>query len=161
MTPTFAGRWQSRILLFLFIGLPVTFLFAWVQAGGDLTNLSDVPFLFLCTLFVIGMVLDPVYYWIQTYRWERDWPFAYQWVVMWLEFWIVVVLILVEALPFLPSSRVFPSTSTFLVFSWEDAFLQVLLHFTLVFIPSFLALLGGFQIFMIRWRFKGGEWGRL
>jgi hypothetical protein len=30
-----------------------------------------------------------------------------------------------------------------------------------VFIPSFIAVLGFVQIFMIRWRFKGGEWGRM
>lgn len=152
MTPTLAGRWQSRLLLFVFIGLPVTLVYAWVQAGGDLTNLSRVPFLFLALLLLVGLVLDPVYYWIQTYRWERDWPFVFQWVAMWAEFWIVAVLIGIGLAPFLEADEVFPS---------EDAFWSTVLHFTLVVIPSFLALLGGLQVFMVRWRFKGGEWGRL
>ena len=152
MTPTLAGRIQSRLLLFLFIGLPVTFIYAWVQAGGDLTSLSGVPFLFLGTLVVAGLILDPVYYWIQTYRWERDWPFVFQWASMWWEFWIVVVLIGLGLVPYLPPNQVFPT---------EAAFWGVVLHFTLVVVPSFLALLGGIQVFMIRWRFKGGEWGRL
>ena len=34
-------------------------------------------------------------------------------------------------------------------------------HFSLVFVPSFIALLGLVQIFLVRWRFKGGEFGRL
>ena len=55
-------------------------------------------------------------------------------------------------MPYLSVNDVFPT---------EDAFWSVLLHFTLVVVPSFLALLGGIQVFMVRWRFKGGEWGRL
>ena len=39
---------------------------------------------------------------------------------------------------------------------WNDT----VYHFSTVFALSFLALLGGVQIFLIRWRFKGGELGR-
>ena len=33
-------------------------------------------------------------------------------------------------------------------------------HFTFVFVPSFIALLAIVQIFLVRWRYKGGELGR-
>ena len=33
-------------------------------------------------------------------------------------------------------------------------------HFTWVFIPSFIGVLALVQIFLVRWRFKGGELGR-
>ena len=35
------------------------------------------------------------------------------------------------------------------------------LHFTCVFTPSFLALLGPMQAIFVRWRFKGGQFGKL
>jgi hypothetical protein len=153
MTPTFAGRWQTRILLFLFIGLPITVLYAFWFEDGDWRRVVDSPFLvFLCTLFVVGMILDPLYYWVMLFRWDRDWPFAFQFAVMIMEFLIVVALVWFDLLPFLPSS---------VVFATDESHWWVLLHFTIVFIPSFLALLAVFQVFMIRWRFKGGEWGRL
>jgi hypothetical protein len=159
MLPTLLGRWQTRILLFFFIGLPITFLYmlwlgnsssqyevAWVRWPIEI-----VPFQVICMVFVVGAILDPVYVEIQRYRWDRDWPFAYQFFFSIVEFVIVLGLIKLDVLPFLPARTLLNGENYF----------YVSLHFALVFLPAFIALLGFVQIFMVRWRYKGGEWGRL
>jgi hypothetical protein len=150
MIPTLTGRWHTRFLLFVVIGLPVTLVWSWAVAGFG-ARLDSVPFLVIVTIFVVGLLLDPIYIQIQLFRWDRDWPFAYQFISMIFEFLIVVLLIRFDVLPYLRASTLATFNDT----------LNVVIHFTLVFIPSFIALLGFVQIFMVRWRFKGGEFGRL
>lgn len=149
MIPTLSGRLQTRILLFIFIGLPVTFLFAFWQVGWQWDWARIQVFVwFLCAVSGAGLLLDPVYIFAQTLRWDRDWPFAFQAFFLWVEFAVVLFLARAGLVPFL-SEAAFQALGT------------PVLHFTLVFIPSFLALLGPLQVLFIRWRFKGGELGRL
>jgi hypothetical protein len=165
MLPTLLGRWQTRILLFIWVGLPITAIYAvwlarfaptagllyppWIKAlGGVIYDIR--PFQILCLLLIIGVLLDVIYIGLQQLRWDRDWPFAFQFFVSIAEFFIVLGLIQLDVLPFMPA-RWLPSGDYPFVF----------LHFGLVFLASFLCLLGFIQIFMIRWRYKGGEWGRL
>lgn len=159
MLPTLKGRWLTRILLFVWIGLPVTLIFSLLIAGPRSpqlplleTNYEILPFQILSLLLIVGLLLDPVYIYFQQYRWERDWPFAFQFFFSIIEFLIVLALVAWGVLDFTgsPLDRDTPET-----------YLLITLHFACVFIPSFIALLGFIQIFMIRWRFKGGEWGRM
>lgn len=159
MLPTLKGRWLTRILLFLWIGLPVTFVFSLLIAGPDSGRLpllgwrfEILPFQVLSLLLLVGLILDPFYIFLQQFRWEKDWPFAFQFFVLIIEFVIVLGLIWNGALDFTHSPLDLHST---------ESYLLITLHFICVFIPSFIALLGFVQIFMIRWRFKGGEWGRM
>jgi hypothetical protein len=41
-----------------------------------------------------------------------------------------------------------------------DDYPYFILQFALIFVPSFIALVGFIQVFMVRWRYNGGEWGR-
>lgn len=157
MLPTLKGRWQTRILLFLWIGVPITFLFSLYIAGAGSPRLpwigwryELVPFQILSLLLIVGLILDPVYIYFQQLRWERDWPFAFQFFFTIIEFCIVLGLVYWGALDFARPRSLTPYH--YLLFT---------VHFGFVFIPSFIALLGFVQIFMIRWRFKGGEWGRM
>ena len=169
MTPTFLGRWQTRILLFLIIGIPITLVYAVWLVDNDTLDLAafsppwvieispspplraDIrPIQILCLLLVVGVVLDILYILLQRLRWDRDWPFAFQFFVSIVEFVIVLALVSADLVPFMPAQWMSADDIPYFV-----------LHFSLVFIPSFIALLGFIQIFMIRWRFKGGEWGRL
>ena len=146
MTPTLMGRLQTRILLYIFLALPIT---ACVSLYLDLLEIGRFwdPFVFITAMTVVGLILDPVYMQIQRFRWDNDWPFAFQFFFTILEFGITVGIMNAGLLdPFLVE-RIEASTAIF--------------HFSLVFIPSFLALLGGVQIFLVHWRFKGGELGRL
>lgn len=149
MIPTFAGRLQTRIFLFLFIGLPVTLAFGAAQIGWQWDWSTIQIFVwFLCAITGVGLLLDPIYIFLQTTRWDRDWPFAYQAFFSWVEFGVVFYVARAGLIPFLPEAA-FQSLGT------------PTLHFTLVFVPSFLALLGPLQVLFIRWRFKGGQLGKL
>lgn len=153
MIPTLSGRWQTRILLYVFIGLPVTFLYAqyltnwrWPPAF-ELSAFTD-PFAFLTAILILGLILDVAYDQGQRFRWEGDWPFAF-----WLFFSIIeffAVYIGMEYLGildyFLPDGRI-----PFNIAAW---------HYAFVLIPSFIAVLAAIQIFLVRWRYKGGELGR-
>lgn len=152
MTPTLKGRWQTRILLYILIGLPVTFLVAMYNSNwqwppaSDLTVFQD-PFKFITAIFLLGLVLDVLYMRMQSYHWDQDWPFAYQFFFSIVEFFIVFELMNYGWLDsFFPDGRI--------------PFRNAAWHFSFVFVLSFLAVLGGIQIFMVRWRFKGGELGR-
>ena len=145
MTPTLMGRLQTRLLLYIFIGLPVTLLYALYLDLDEVGRLFD-PFVFITAMTIIGFILDPLYIQIQRFRWDNDWPFAFQFFFTILEFLVTLGLMSAGALDDLLVFRIDAATAA--------------THFTLVFVPSFLALLGGVQIFMIRWRFKGGEVGR-
>jgi hypothetical protein len=159
MTPTLLGRWQTRLLLFIFIGLPVTFLYAWYLSAWrfstsyawlppyELSIFQD-PFKFITTILLLGLVLDVLYIQIQRFNWDQDWPFAYQLFFSWLEFFIVFYVMDFGFLDFMfPDGRI--------------PFTTAIWHFTWVFIPSFIGVLALVQIFLVRWRFKGGELGRL
>lgn len=165
MLPTLLGRWQTRILLFLFVGLPISAVYAiwlatlapsggrtfpvWIKQIGPITY--DVrPLQILCLLLILGVALDIIYIGLQQLRWDRDWPFAFQFFVSIAEFLIVLGLVQMDVLPFLPARWIGSGDYPYLF-----------LHFGLVFMASFIGLLGFIQIFMIRWRYKGGEWGRL
>lgn len=159
MLPTLKGRWLTRILLFLWIGLPITLVFSLLIAEPNSARLPFtgwrfelLPFQVLSLLLLVGLILDPVYIYAQQFRWERDWPFAFQFFFSIVEFVIVLGLIWWGALDF---------THSPLDLHTLENYRLIILHFACVFIPSFIALLGFVQIFMIRWRFKGGEWGRM
>jgi hypothetical protein len=151
MTPTLPGRWHTRLLLFIFIGLPITLIYAFYLRNWSWPPDQD-PFVFLTFLTLIGLLLDIVYVQIQKFRWDHDWPFIFQFFSMIFEFVVAYLLmeLLVQTLDF--GTWLFPNGSIPI----ETAST----HFILVFIPSFIALLGFVQIFLVRWRFKGGEISR-
>ena len=151
MIPSLMGRLQTRIFLYLFVGWPVTFIFAWWNTGDLWGDNVSVFFLILTTILILGLILDPIYIWIQHFRWERDWPFAFQFFFSWIEFGIVVFLIRAQYLPWF-SDNLFQDSGEI----WTAVY-----HFSWVFFPSFLLLLGGMQLFFIRWRFKAAEFGRM
>lgn len=149
MTPTLLGRWQSRILLYVVLGLPITLLYSLYLNRWTWPPFWD-PFVFLTLILAFGLVLDIVYNQLQKLRWDNDWPFAFQFVVLIGEFGLVYYLMSegwFDSLLVDGGGRIPLTTAS--------------CHFAAVFIPSFLALLGPLQIFLIRWRFKGAELGRM
>lgn len=162
MLPTLLGRLQTRLLLIFCIGFPVTGLYSvwlanrasiigrapWIKSLGKVAY--DIrPVQILCLLLLLGVLLDVIYIGLQKFRWDRDWPFVFQFFTLIGEFAIVIALIRLDVFPFMPAWWIKPNEYPYFI-----------LHFALVFIPSFVALLGFIQIFMVRWRYNGGEWGR-
>lgn len=145
MTPTLAGRWQTRLLLYVFVGLPVTLLYSLYLDFED-DRFYD-PFVFLVVLLIIGLALDPVYNHIQRFRWDNDWPFAFFIFFTIIEFLIALGLLNLGVLDSFLTARIENETA--------------LVHFSWVLLFFFISVLAGVQVFLIRWRFKGGEIGRL
>jgi hypothetical protein len=148
--PTLKGRWETRLVLLVLIGLPVTAWWSWYLTGNAAPT-ANAPYLVLFTIFVIGAALDPVYILMQRFRWDRDWPFAFQLLSMTCEFILALAVISAGLHPYLRPSSIQRSADL----------RNVTLHYASILGPSFLALLGPIQIFLVRWRYKGGELGRL
>jgi hypothetical protein len=168
MTPTMVGRWHTRLILLLFIGIPVTFLYAWHLSAWGLSTVYTLawpfdqvwfrlppielsifrdPFKFLLALLILGLILDVAYIQIQRFHWDQDWPFAYQFFFSWVEFFLVFYAMDFGLLDFMFPDEPIPFSTAVVYFSWMFAF-------------SFIGVLALIQIFLVRWRFKGGELGR-
>ena len=72
MTPTLMGRWQTRFLLLSTLGFAISVVIGIMR--GDIRP----PLTLLVYVFVLGLAWDALYQYIQTYRWERDWPQPFQ-----------------------------------------------------------------------------------
>ena len=71
MTPTLSGRWQIRLFLLSTVGLAISSLVALIIR-------SFLPLLALFYVLVVGCLLDMLYQYIQSFRWDRDWPTIFQ-----------------------------------------------------------------------------------
>ncbi len=153
MIPTLLGRIHTRLLLYILLGLPITALFAFVHNGWAWEwNQARMFFLVLTTILGVGLILDPVYIAMQSLRWDRDWPFAFQFFFSIVEFGIVIGLMANNLIPWLSIDN---------MKGVDVDYTTITLHFISVFVPSFLALLGPVSVFLIRWRFKAGQLGKL
>src|SRR5438034_9934158 len=88
MTPTLLGRWQTRLLLLATIGLLVTLVFGRIY--GDFRT----PLAVLAYVLLFGFVWDILYNFLQTFRWDHDWPPAFQLlagIVEGLFLWVLLV----------------------------------------------------------------------
>jgi hypothetical protein len=138
MTPTLFGRWQTRILLLGSYGLLVTLFFVWRYEG------SYTPLALLGYVIVFGLVWDVLYQWTQRFRWDSDWPPAFQLMAGIIEaaFLWLLIQILGEQLP-----GVDPLS-----------FGRFAAHYWSVWTVAFLLSQGPMRIWFPRWRFNGGQW---
>lgn len=138
MTPTLMGRWQTRLFLMWTVGLVISLLV------GALARDFRTPVVVLLYVTVFGFVWDILYQYIQSFRWDRDWPPAYQLAAGIIEaIWIGI---LIFALPWR-----LPGVSPNLPF-W-----LFLVDYWLVWIGVFIGTQGPLRILFPRWRFRGGR----
>ncbi|MDQ3937199.1 MAG: hypothetical protein M3253_00800 [Chloroflexota bacterium] len=136
MTPTLAGRWQTRIVLLATIGLLITLIFTIIT--------QSAVFLFvLLYIALFGLVWDVVYIVLQRFRWDRDWPPIFAWLAALWEGAFIFVLAAVVALPGLPPGGLPP--------------LAFMLHYGLVWTVIFLWMQGPMRALFPFWRFHGGR----
>ena len=145
MTPTLSGRMQSRFVLLLIVGVPLTLVLgAVLPRPTSTTTLSDMYEVFFAALVlvgVVGIVWELIYHGLQQFRWEKDWPTIFG-LVTGIPEGIVVNLLL---------DRGFP---------WEFGDVPISLFlpmFILVSIAIWLIANGPLQIFFPRWRYQGGR----
>ena len=134
MTPTLTGRWQTRLALLATLGVVVTALFALAYA-----NLAFVVVLVYVALF--GVVWDVMYIALQQYRWDRDWPAAFQVLNGLVEGVVLYLAITQLGLPGVPRDLPLP------VF---------VAQYGLVWLVVFLWTQGPMRALFPFWRFHGG-----
>lgn len=133
MTPTLSGRWQTRFLLLGTVGLVITVFFSWRYARPE-------PFINLGLVLLFGLVWDMLYIFLQSYRWDGDWPPLFQlfegiWeglFVFGLRYWLIG----------LPKGEIGP----------------FFFHYFTVWGAVFIMTQGPLRVIFPSWRFNGGRW---
>jgi hypothetical protein len=143
MTPTLFGRWQTRILLLVTVGSIVTAPFALGIIGP---GANQVFFWILGYVAGFGLIWDIIYHQIQKFRWDSDWPGAFQLLAGIWEF--VFVICATKLFGFLPIPIPKEELDPFWLF----------VHYWAVWIAVYIASQSIMRIIFIRWRFKGGQW---
>ena len=142
MTPTLLGRWQTRLLLFGTAGLLVTLLFG--RFFGDLLT----PLVLLGSMLALGFGWDVLYQYLQSWRWDRDWPPVFQLTAGIGEgavIWGLVQAARATAMGGLPGVAASLTAGQFCA------------HYATVWLVMFLATQGPLRILFPRWRYRGGE----
>lgn len=141
MTPTLFGRWQTRILLFATVGVLATLPFFMGLIGSQS---GAIFFRILAYVGIFGMGWDILYIYIQHFRWDRDWPGAFQLLAGIWEAVFVLFLIKIVGLPGIPP---------------QDLELRAFgLHYSFVWLAIYLASQTLMRILFPYWRFRGGQW---
>jgi predicted permease len=140
MTPTLFGRWQTRLFLLATVGTLVTLPF---YLGLINSKPSSIYFWVLGYVALFGIGWDMLYIYLQHFRWDRDWPGAFQFIAGIWEAIFVAVLITIIGLPGIPK---------------EDFDLGAFaLHYSLVWLVIYLASQTVMRILFPYWRFRGGQ----
>ncbi len=137
MTPTLQGRWQTRLLLLLTIGFAISLIFSFFLPS------FFTPFILVMYVLILGFGWDILYNFLQTFRWDRDWPPAFQLAAGIFEALVIWLIFRLSGLP-----GVDPNLDI----------ITFVAHYSAVWITTFLASQGLLRIIFPRWRFRGGEW---
>ena len=136
MTPTLFGRWQTRFAMLATLGLLVTVIFALILRDARV-------FAVLVDVFIFGVVWDLLWIGLQQFRWDRDWPAAFQIATAIIEgIWLYAVIALV-GLPFIGSGSIGAG-----VFAAQ---------YGLVWLVTFIWVQGPMRSLFPRWRYNGGR----
>ncbi|AFY33966.1 hypothetical protein [Calothrix sp. PCC 7507] len=143
MTPTLFGRWQTRLLLLATVGVFVSLPFATGVIGA---NPDSVYFWILGYVAILGLGWDVLYNYLQKFRWDRDWPAAFQLLAGIWEFSFVFCGVKIFGFLPIPQPKELLPPVVFL------------LHYSVVWLAVFVVSQSLMRIIFPRWRFRGGEW---
>ena len=157
MTPTLQGRWQTRLLLMTLFGIPITLIFA--QIYGN----TRVPFALLGYVSLCGLGWDIVYSYVQSWRWNRDWPPLF---ALYAGLWEGSCLFVLTqvALPLIVQTHIAqfymmtPAMSLLPGIPLGVTIGRFWLHYGTVFGVTWLASMGLLQVLLPHWRYRGGQW---
>jgi hypothetical protein len=142
VTPTLAGRLQTRFFLLLFVGGLVTLLITPVlPGGGSLSERYQTTFTVLALVAVVGIAWEIIYQGLQQFRWEKDWPTLFG-LVTGVPEGIAAWLLL--------DAGVVPGID-------GVAGTAFLLHFAAVWLCVWLFANGPMRVVSLRWRYAGGR----
>lgn len=141
MTPTLAGRIQSRIIVVLGVGILWTIFISpfltLVSGGASFATVLDSTLLAIVLTTFFGVIIwEPLYHGLQQFRWEKDWPTGLGLVTGLNEGLLVLVV--------LASLRTVSGTVFFF-------------HFTSTWLLIWFVINGPLRVLLPRWRFRGGR----
>jgi hypothetical protein len=139
MTPTLLGRWQTRLFLLMVVGLPMTLPIATGWLG---TTIGWHYFLIIGYVAVLGIGWDFLYHYLQSWRWDRDWPGAFHLLAGIWEGLVIATLAATIGLPGVPRPPV-----------WSD----YVTHYSLVWVTTYIGSQTLMRILFPHWRFWGGQ----
>lgn len=140
MTPTLLGRLQTRLFLVVAIGLPWTLLVSPIVTalgGGSWASTLRLTVAAVLIMGVLGLAIwEPLYHWLQQYRWEKDWPTG-----------LGLVTVLNEAvLTWLALATDFDVPTAAFVF-----------HIGSTWLVMWFVANGPLRVLALRWRYRGGR----
>jgi hypothetical protein len=144
MTPTLAGRIQTRAVLLAVLGVPLCFVEGRVL--GDARSAVTL----VAYVLVLGLIWDPFYHYAQAHRWDQDWPPWLQLTACFVEG--VLLWSVLKAVPLWqeagftgpPGVRPIPDTA-------------FVVHYATVWLATFAATQGPLRVLFPNWRFAGGR----
>ena len=146
MTPTLLGRWQSRTVLFWTVGLVITLIymliFGTIGIGGKVPDAWKLLVL-LGYVNLIGIAWDALYIYLQGFRWDGDWPLAFQFGFGLIEGIFIYILF---QLNWLPGAKF-----------GDGDFWRFFFHYGTVWFWVNWCLFGPLRVIVPGWRFNGGE----
>lgn len=140
MTPTLFGRWQTRLLLLATVGVLITLPFSVGIIGP---GASSEFFWIVGYVALFGLLWDVLYNYLQKFRWDRDWPGAFQLLAGIWEAIFIACVVKLFGLPNVP--RELPING-------------FIFHYSLVWLGVYITSQTLMRIVFPRWRFKGGQW---
>ena len=142
MTPVYLGRVQTRLFVLAVIGgLWTLIITPLLPGGGPLHDKYTATFLVLAVVFVLGIAWDGLYHLLQQFRWEKDWPIMFG-LLTGINEGIVAWLVLKGGhVPGHPKIN-----------GWA-----FVIHFTTVWLLTWLFAIGPMRVPFLRWRFRGGR----
>lgn len=142
MTPTLAGRIETRLVVLALIGSLTTLIITpLLGTPGPLSSTYRDTFSLLGAVFVLGLGWELLYHLLQQFRWEKDWPTLFglitgvnEGIVLWLAV----------------TARLLPVAGNVPVAAFVE-------DFAAVWVASWLFANGPLRVVFPRWRFRGGQ----
>lgn len=144
MTPTLFGRIQTRLFLLGTVGVLWTGFLGLVLSRPDGASTGDfyrTLFTALLIVAVAGVVWELVYHLLQQFRWEKDWPTIFGFVVG-LPEGLATWFLLQAGLPWDVGAVPLGTFLAMFVSTW---------------ILVWAVANGPLQILLLRWRYRGGR----
>lgn len=142
MTPTLIGRFQTRTFLIVVIGSLWTLIITpALPVDAPLGDKYQATFTVLLVVLVVGYLWDCVYYGLQQFRWEKDWPTMFGLLTGINEGLVTYLIVQSGNLPGHPMVTL-------------PAFI---IQFGTVWVLTWAFAIGPMRVPFLRWRFRGGR----
>lgn len=144
MTPTLAGRIQTRLFMLGTVGVVLTALIVPVLpgTGGGLVATYKTAYLILAAVAVVGVVWELLYHLLMQFRWDKDWPTLFGLITIVPEGAAMFLLLRAGVVPGIGGKVAVSTFVTMFVFVWMGVW---------------LVMNGPMRVPFVQWRLRGGR----